>query len=413
MQRASNPIAYSILIAIFLYYAIEPVLTLFWLYGVADIIWVSKVLNVGVVVCLTAVLFARGRMVVDRLSAWMALMLIAGIIVGLTRGNSATFALSHLFYISFALVLYTGFRSLQLADVDARRVLRGFSVVLFFSAVGSLLYFWAIMLDKGYYPGLGLATLLIPFSFFLIRRNYVGALVCMLALLASGKRGVFIAFLIVVLVYFGMKRIRSFSTLAVISGCCLAMVLGLSFWALLQFDSSYPALSKWSVINPLSEETDVEVGSSGRWTEILRAYEAFSQTALGWIFGAGLGFKYQWWSDSGHWDYDPDRHYLHMSYLNYLFQYGIILTTVFLVLIYKILAIAYTYIRDHPNDIVSHVLFLYVIGKLTHAVFGFVLGADPLLWAALGMLAQRTAQARPSRPTAMRLVRLDRTAYPT
>lgn len=389
IKKWDNPqkILLLVLSTLFLYYALVPVLAIIRLHKIEGIVYIYKGVTLGCL-ALTCYLIIRHFKEVkwNSLSVLLVIMLIQGTLIGLNNQNPLSFIVSHTFNGVLALVFCLAFNNFAPERERFFAITKIAMLSITLVALGAMIYFLCFMLNGNFYYGMSVAALMLPLGYCLIQRQWALSLAIIVLITLSGKRGVMIAALIETGIYLSaiyyeeFKRYRKKALIIFVSSLPIAFI----FMALFEL---HPLIAKWNIINPLSSNFNLERGSGGRWTEIMRSYEAFQTSGANWIWGAGHGFHYDWWSKTGLWNYDFVRHYMHLSPLNYVFRYGLITASLFFLLLIKILHSSYQGLKNQSLPKLEAIFFLFVVGRLAQGFTSYTWGTDPLLWIAIGYLS--------------------------
>lgn len=372
---------------LFTYYAIVPIVAIVRLHRISGMAYFYKGMSLlSLALCTYVVLRWFKDIRWNALSILLVVMLLQGLSIGFANQNPLPFILSHTFNASLALFFCLAFSNFPPEKEAFDRQIKLACIAIGVVALGAMAYFLTFMLNRNFYYGMSVAALMLPLGYCLVSRRWLLAIAILVLITLSGKRGVMIAAFIetgvflCTLYYDHIKRYQK----NILSGFLIAVPSLLIFMALFEV---HPLIAKWNIINPLSSTFNLERGSGGRWTEIMRSYEAFQTYRANWIWGAGHGFHYDWWSVTGLWQYDPIRHYMHFSPLNILFRYGLVTGGLFFALLIGFLINGYRELKERTLSQLQATLFLFVVGRLAQGLTSYTWGTDPLLWVAIGYLS--------------------------
>jgi len=248
------------------------------------------------------------------------------------------------------------------------------------------------------------SALLVPFAWYMIRRNPVMALASLGLIFVSGKRGTMLAAmlaLIAVLCLWSMGRsakLRGYGFLGLISFVtALAVIVPVALTVELE---SLPgpirgSLGRIQMALREGEAGDLRLATAGRSGEIEDSWKTFSSEPRNMVIGTGYG----WWF----WNYglisirgytEAQRsHYIHASPLNYVYLYGPPIATIFFLLLAGKLMAMFRWLARQPvlpEGIAA--LFIFLVARLAEGATGASWYTDPLIWMVLGTLVGVSGQ---------------------
>jgi hypothetical protein len=264
-----------------------------------------------------------------------------------------------------------------------------------------LLYLSAFTIDwlrGGTYWGPSTGPLLIPAAWFAVRGKWRWAVLSGALILLNGKRGPAVAVLVTWLVLWlsmwrGVSWRQKRSVLRWSIAVGVLMTVGVSLAVRNYNPETAPlalvaTISKWQLLDPAQDNFDLNQASAGRFSEVALAYETFSSRPLNWIVGTGYGWSFL----------DFNRlplHYLHLSPLNVLIQYGVPLFFLFFAGVTGRVWRALRRRSDGPEDVVYLGVALTVIAGLVDGLFSYMYAVNPWIWIGLGLLGgQQRRMAR-------------------
>jgi hypothetical protein len=240
--------------------------------------------------------------------------------------------------------------------------------VLISHILGFIYYYFA--LRGTVYPGIGVQSIALAGLFFFCRKNYPVALLCFLLIFLEGKRNIMLSLLVTLplissIHYASSKRIFFLAIATLFS----AMIIFLFLWVA----ASYPEnlfFARINNINPLSDNFDLFLGSSGRMGELVSYFQ--NLTIYDILRGNGSGYEYVW--DLG---YDSEqggevKGYFHMTAANYLAAGGVLGLGFFFWICSQIFKAAQ--LAFHP--IYVSTAFAFGVFCIIQSFFGFNLAVD-------------------------------------
>lgn len=347
----------------------------------------------------------------DRLANFGLFLVGMGTVIGVVQLGEARYFVSHFFSGLFIPIMFLA--SFNLAGQIDRskllillyRFLNWSSYLITIAYLIGIVVFWFIAIRRGgIYIGFATNALLLPLSFFLIQRKRFWVLLCIVLMLVSGKRGVYLGLLLVCAIYFLPKsQKKSLSRALILSGIVSVALIMFSFIARdwiygLPLPSwTIGVLNKWYMLDPFQEDilNNLDIASSHRSLEIQWSFKEFIGNSWNWLVGRGYGYSFRLVLLSGE---SHQQHYLHFSPLNFLYQYGI-LGVFFLILIFRRLEQAYKVImqnlKSKPFELSIFMTFaLYSLGSFVVGLTGFTYGQDMGIWISLGILSSELLRNR-------------------
>lgn len=361
--------------------------------------WVGnfvRVLNPAILL-LAAVMFFVGRSrKVDSFALIAGAMVLFGTWSGLLWGNGAAHFLSHFFSGVSVFGLYIAAVNQRWDEEVLLRFVSGGAAVITILFTAAIAWFWITsLIGRPIYLGLPANILVWPLGYYVLsgrrRRAWlVGGLI-----LLSGKRTSMLGLVVALLLLSRWVRRRKPGTkLAVVP-----LVLGLALVVLSVVTAAVdlgtvpvigPIWSKWAMINPLGsgfDLTELNRTTGQRVAEVLRSMALFTSSVWYAIIGLGYGWTYE---SPILFEGSYEAHYVHLSPLNYVYQYGVLLAGIFLtLLVRKVVWIGDAIDADDP---VSYTLWLTLVGLLVMGLAGYSYAVDPTIWLTLGILTSIARQ---------------------
>lgn len=247
---------------------------------------------------------------------------------------------------------------------------------------------YAVFLPQGgFYLGFSSEALVVPLAVAIVSRRYFLALVTIVLILLSGKRGVLLVLplLIALQIYFAkVSRLRlvtligagAVASVVAVIGAIVAQRLGMAPAFLDKIFLAGSALTKFNDPHALA------VATSGRSLELESAVALLNQTGT-WFTGLGYGFGFFVPNVTG--DYVAFQHYVHITPFNYVMQNGVILTVILYASLGAVFLRAARVARRHGGR-AEQFLVLLTTGYLVVSITSFTAGSDAMYWVLLGLL---------------------------
>lgn len=390
--------AKALLALIFVFYGIGPLLNLPRLLRIPSLtmLWLPTVYAAPVLFASLSLVYVlqKRRWVLDGYAVLIALIGLFGLAIGLIRGHEARYLVSDFGHMVFVVSVYIAFLNMRLKDSTLECLVRKLTALItgaYCLALG-FIYVVAIPCGWGLYLGLGSEPLLLSAAFYYRTKRFSRLLLVIGLIVLSGKRGVLIALVGMLVVMWCMKHARRFSKVVFRATIVWILVMGVFLGVLFvvyPYMGSNPASKKWLTLVPWSPQFDLYKGSSGRLTEIVAAAREFATIPLAGFAGAGSGFLYpveEWGVER--------RHNVHFSPMSVLSVYGWPATILFFGMLLHLLSRIYG-ARPKVIDkrIVWDTLFGCAAGLLIYTLFVFELLAEPLLWVSIGLLSGMARRA--------------------
>lgn len=150
--------------------------------------------------------------------------------------------------------------------------------------------------------------------------------------------------------------------------------------------------SKLSLFAEMNDWAQLSVATSGRSAELIGAGSLLAENWKNLLIGMGYGWHFVWTSV-----YHPDHliknNYVHVSFVNYILQYGLIVGGMLILGMVRrpLLMIRSLQLKRLPPDLWW--LPLFILGKLATAQTAYSLARDVLFWLLLGMISRFMLQA--------------------
>jgi hypothetical protein len=240
------------------------------------------------------------------------------------------------------------------------------------------------------YPGFATPSVLLPFSYYLVKGNKRNVWLSAAVIFFSSKRGVLLAMFAVLFLYLARRYANRLSSLLILcfAGTVIALTLSIITVSMIDFSDVFVLSSianKLTLLNPWSESFDIGIATAGRSNEIAGVLPKFLEDPLNLLWGLGLGWSYEHTAPAG---YVLKYHYVHISPLNFLFQFGAFITTFFMLLIYNVLSKFYKTLQASKFQTIDYVIFLYFSGLFVFALTAYMWGTNPMIWILLGIMAR-------------------------
>ncbi|MGH9532801.1 MAG: O-antigen ligase family protein [Terriglobales bacterium] len=359
-----------------------------------EFVWLleyPKLVNPLIAMAALAMVFQRKYRRLDPLVGVLLLMLIVGTATGVVAGPTLRFFVPHFFIIVFILANYWMGSSL---DWDPRWLDQFLSRACYLVTAAGILsigFFWIWSVLGGVaYLGVGTSALVLPWAYYLVKRNRLALVLIAMVVFASGKRGVYLALLSILLLHLSPARWSlnwKAATALLMLTVVIVGVFQMEHYIDLGALPSVPRriLNKWFLLNPFREAFNPEIGSSGRTAEIRDALKQFQRDDWNWITGQGFGWNYL--RRSYFYQYSVS-HYVHLSPLNFIMQHGIVLTSLFFFLVWSIVARGYRGAKQFwGHNSIQSALTLYVFGALVSGLTAYEYAINPWIWLVLGMVS--------------------------
>jgi len=388
-----------VLILALIYNVLPAILTMLKMMGFYYVGHLDKIVLpfVGFLIFSALILKGKTRPLPD-IAILLLLMIPLGTMVGLYKGFESRYLISHIFTSIFVFILFTSYYNANWSIPDIDDLFKKISDwVLWIHAICLGIYWFTYFQGHSRYVGFSTISVLLPVSYYLANRNRLKLLFAIILIAISGKRGIYLALWFVM--GFHVFRYYVKNILVVLVLCILSLVVViLTVFSILPLFSTIdvPVLSsiirKFQLLNFLSPDFDFNQAISGRASEFIMGWREFRSSILNVFTGLGYGASYAWESSPGVWD--ARRHYFHFSPLNFFFQNGLILGSLFWLAICLWLQRFYSYIQHKASHPTEYMLFLYLIGLLIGALSSYVISREILFWAVFGLMAGTLSKKR-------------------
>lgn len=247
--------------------------------------------------------------------------------------------------------------------------------------------YWTMTQDI--YLGMSGSILILSAMVFLYDKNYRWLSLCIILILLTGKRGELVGLLIAFLVHIYIKgRQNGIGQMA--KQIVLFLAIGAFVLALLSLVAgSFLAeiLTKFGTIfiTDFSNLSDPEVRKAigGRGVEILIFYQTFVEPGLMRLL-TGLGYGWNVPVNVPGYEETDVLHFVHISPLNTVGQYGLILAALYWGMILGTIARATKWVKAYPEYLI---LAPYAAGMVFVSLTAYAIAVEPGFWIALGAIS--------------------------
>jgi hypothetical protein len=334
-------------------------------------------------------------------------MLLYGLVMGTLQGQEFGFAfVGQVYHWSIMFVGFSLGHGVDLGSERLRRLLTHASyAILIVSLIGfGALEYFRTSTGTSLYVGYPGGPLVLPLAVFLTQGRWAAALVSLIVLVATGKRGPLLAVVFAAIFLLLLRRLRRFGTallgsvsVAVVAAVLLVGVLTTSGHQSLGSDTiDARILWKWRETLKIG---DLTRASSGRDLEVAAAMRLV-ESRLGLLWGRGYGWSFGEGADV--------QHYVHVSYVNYLVTYGAFLASIFVLFLFDAVRRASGAVLVGGRDaIILRILLFYLVATLLEAATTSLFSISLTFWILLGVtwrLSAKTLEGRAEwRPAGARL----------
>lgn len=318
---------------------------------------------------------------------------------GLTKDPSVRYYISHIFVAILMIIYYElGFSYVYEKDFLVKIVV-AFSntlIVVYIILVGA---FWFMYYNgDARYLGLSCQYLLLPLACYLSRKKYALTALTILLILLSAKRGVYLGAGVIVLfhVFRSVKSLVAILLFLLVAGTVCALVVIFAAQYLVSLPLIGTVAAKLNLLTKISDGTHLSIATSGRSAELIAAASLLLENWRNLLFGLGYGWHFTWSSI-----YHPksiiESNYVHISFVNYILQYGVIIGGILIFSVVKrpLLLIKALQEKRVPSDFWWLPLFL--LGKLVTAQTTYLLSQDIVFWLLLGMVSRLLVGKHPEK----------------
>ncbi len=329
----------------------------------------NKVTNPLISLLALLILSKMRKVKIDLLSSILFFLAFQGVIFGIVYKGIPRYFISHAFSAFFAALMYTTARNISWKRQRITSMIRKASFLFLSTFILILLIFWSLrsLRDQQVYIGIATGAVLLPFALALIDGKYLNVLLAIAVVFLSGKRGVLLSMpFIFGMTTAGIRRFELRIRLGILTLVC-PLLICLFFYATSIWEvnlQEVPILglvySKIMLLNFFSDGYSLEelnIASGGRVLEITNSYEEFQSNSIHYLTGGGIGWVY-----ASPFSYLDISHYVHFSPLNYLYQYGLISSIVFLGILGYCLIVWGKCLNLYNRELFA--LWLAVVGRL-------------------------------------------------
>ena len=342
--------------------------------------------------------YGRKKVSLNALGFVLLYAIFSGTLIGVFNGGNPRNFVSHFFGALFMFSIYA-FSYKQPINLDwLNQFIRKSSFWILGAFLVVITLFWVVNIGffgGSLYLGIGTGYLVLPLAYFLVHSKYRLALLTMILILISGKRGPMLAAILVLVGYLPFFLRRKLISALVVS-IFLSFIISLLYIqtdGLTDFDSLpvYLAspLTKVAAVNPYAEDYDADLAFSGRNQELFLASDHFFSNPVSPIMGLGFGWSY--FFDAlipGSTTTDFNVHYVHLAPANFFFTLGIPVAIFIIFSMWLIFFKAYRVIFLTEFSLIAKVILLFWIGSFANSLSGYSYPIDPTFWLSLAFLSK-------------------------
>lgn len=353
---------------------------------------------------------SRQKIRVDPLVILLFLMILIGATVGVMRRQPFNFIATDTGAILIAATAY--FVALQrwAASGELAPVLSWGARIILVAQLAQIAAGYLILFafKEAIYFSLSDILGVLCFVWFLVQRKTWGILLSAAIILASGKVGVILSMLTVVIL--AVCRARKISIVTVAAALSL-FVLAINAVQFSQRDISIGRATEFGGLatkllvfyNPhrvefahLSlaelEDSPAEDIGGGRVAEIIYSTAALRKLdAYPLVTGGGHGFNYDMWYRG---EFRPNSRNVHFSPFSLATRYGVVITAIYYALIIFSLTIAYRNVRDLGPNRIALTAFYFCVASFVFSFTAYYVFVAIPFWIFLGLLNNKTFRDR-------------------
>lgn len=299
-----------------------------------------------------------------------------GLLVACLQGNNPQNVLAGYARYMTGIILFIYYYTLgQQFDRDRFMRVLTYTMLSCYAMVLAFIYAMPMLLGFRIYLGLACQVLIAVFFYNYQKRRIFLALLSLVLILLSGKRGVFVA------LFFGL----TFSVVFLILQRNIKTTLKTSFVIILASISILVVLPMTNdqLLNKyvFNDNDTMDAYSAGRWNEITSAYENFSNNFETMLIGNGFGFTYTYIHSMAKMADTEDYKNVHFSYLNPVIIFGFPMSLLYFSCLF-LLFFRLARIRGVALNEIKWSSMTYLI----YACFVFNLFNEPIFWMMNGFL---------------------------
>ena len=264
----------------------------------------------------------------------------------------------HLYSIFFLILLI-----LILSKFRVTNIFKIFNYFKYFSKYIFISFSSCIIANNllGFYPGFSCFPLVIPLIFSIIYKHYFLLTTILSLTLFSGKRSVFLTF---ILIFLFSNYIKKKSILNV---CFISFIIFTCFILIYVVNLDLSILNKFMLLFKIVDlEDSLYLASSGRSAEVFGSLSLFEEN-FKYLWGVGYGFNFNYLDRDGS---EILSHYVHFTPLNYVLNYGIILTILIYIFKFYIIFTSIRLFRRFPENVFLF-LILFSVALILYSLFTY------------------------------------------
>jgi hypothetical protein len=250
---------------------------------------------------------------------------------------------------------------------------------------------------------LNVAPVLIPFVYFLAKKQYTAVIIPTVLILLSGKRALIVTLFAILLLFVLFKKVKiklKFTRVLNVVVVIIIVVIIALMVVMYEGDSSHlidSAAKRISTLNIFQQhDVNFDTISSGRINEIIKVLEISISSPLYFLFGSGYGnfIPIDYESTLDHKIYHLEKIGFDVLPIHFVYLYGIVPAIIFCGSIAIVLQKKYSRLKkmaliaDQESYEILTILFFIVTSIFIASLFTYI-NPDPLLWFLLGLLCSK------------------------
>jgi len=330
------------------------------------------------------ILRTRGDIKVDATLLLLGAFNLISVIIAFMMQRNSIEIFKDFFVVTTAMLIYWLGRNY--CTYDFNRTFSIMSKILLTAEIINVIFAYTLVgLGYDFYFSIGTIYVLFPFSFYLIRKNYLAATVAGITVLLGAKAGVIISLAVLLTIYL----VKNFKMFFRKSGVFFIVIVIFSILILQEYSFRFSVLDKflWKMeyYNPIGFITGerpyselIDFGA-GRVAEVyFSIVKSFEEQGLNFIFfGGGAGFTYV----VEYMQYVAEVKNVHFSPVSLLTKYGLLAVILFYSKITSSLCFSY---KNNELLVISY----FLLGSLVYTLAAYTVFTNLLFWFLLGNLTR-------------------------
>lgn len=321
------------LLLILSYLCLSPFLSIMTLMGDGVNQYILKpFFGILLIICLACAMNNYREIIKNRILIILILMVVYGLSAGVIQnGIAQVLAGSQIYIAASTTIIVIAFVKNEISDKYLRKTFELWTNLFSIACILGGVLFIIMRINEGIYAGFSSGGILIAVVVCLTLGKNKLLLFLLAVSIISAKRGQLLGLTVVIIVDFLFPYFDKFWKLTASLLSVILLVIPVVFVSAhivvkCEVPLLYDIAKKIDSLNPISNDIKLKRATGYRSAEIKSAISHMERAyKAGWLTGMGYGFKFKWETAIK----EKTAGYTHNTLVNYVLQYGVIITAVF------------------------------------------------------------------------------------